>query len=87
MNEVITFIYIIISMLFTLNFINLWKQVQAGSKKVNTMSLLATSSLVFQFVALAFFFYSGEISWVLITQVYMVACMLYIKFIHKKEQG
>lgn len=85
MNQAITYIYIIISLLFTMNFIKLWKQVHSGSKKVSAMSLLATSSLVFQFVALAFFFHSNDATWVFVTQLYMILSMLYIKFIHKKD--
>ena len=85
MDFAITYIYIFISLLFTLNFIKLWKQLLAGSKKVNVMSLLATSSLVFQFFALAFYFYSKDATWVFVTQIYMILSMLYIKFIHKKD--
>ena len=49
------------------------------------MSLLATSSLVFQFGSLSYFFYAGSLGFVVISQVYMVVCMLYMKFIHKKD--
>lgn len=86
MDLAITYIYVIISLLFTLNFINIWRQVRSGSKKVNTMSLLATSSLIFHFASLAFYFYAFNVTWIFASQIYMVICMLYIKFIHKKEQ-
>ena len=86
MEQIITYTYILISLLFAMNFFNVLKQVQSGSKKVNLMSLLATSSLVFQFAALAYFFSSHELIWVLLTQIYMVLCMLYIKFVYKKDK-
>ena len=87
MEYIVVYIYIIISMLFTANFINIIKQLHAGSKKVTLMSLLATSSLVLQFASLAYFFYSQNVACVLITQIYMVLCMLYIKLIYKKDKG
>ena len=87
MEQIITYAYIIISLLFTLNFFNVWKQLKSGSKKVNSMSLLATSSLVFQFAALAYFFATHDLTLIFITQVYMLSCMLYMKFIYKKDKG
>jgi len=87
LEQIITYLYLIISLLFAANFFNVWRQIQSGSKKVNLMSLLATSSLVLQFAALAYFFSSHQLIWVLLTQIYMVLCMLYIKFVYKKDKG
>lgn len=86
MNNFITAIYIVISILFTMNFINILKQLNAGSKKVNAMSLLATSSLILHFASLALYFYSPDVYLIVVSQIYMIACMLYIKFVHKKDQ-
>lgn len=86
MEQFIIYTYIVISIIFMLNFFNIVKQIRTGSKKVNALSLLATSSLVLHFSALAFFFYSQKLIVVFATQIYMLACMLYIKFIHKKDK-
>jgi hypothetical protein len=60
-------------------------QLREGSKKVNGYSLLATSSLVFHFFALVMYFGAHNHYVILVSQAYMLICMLFIKYFKKKK--
>lgn len=85
MQNIISIIYIIITLLFVSNFLKIASQIRGGSKKVNEYSLLATSSLVLHFLTLAIYFGGHNYYIILGSQAYMLLCMLIIKFLKKKK--
>lgn len=85
METVIAALYSFIAVLFLSNFFKIAQQIRTGSTKVNKYSLVATSSLVLQFASLGIYFYNHDMYYVIMTQIYLLLCMAYIKFFNKKK--
>ncbi len=85
LEQIIAYTYLIIALLFVFNFYKIVEQIKNGKTKLNFYSLLATSSLVSQFLALSYYFHSHQIICVFYSQLYILICMLYIKLFNKKE--
>lgn len=77
MNLLIAILSTIISLFFVYNIRELINKIQSG-KIVNKHSVLATSALAFHFLSLSlYFFFDLEII-VLISQAYMLGCLIYL---------
>jgi len=73
-NYLIASLYIVISLFFINNFKKIYLKLKEG-KNINKNSLLATSSLIFQFIALAVHFFTENSQVVLISQMYLLFCV------------
>jgi hypothetical protein len=85
MNYIIAILYIIIAIIFSTNLGILVDKLRNGSKKVSYLSLLATSSLIVNFFCLGFYFLSQNLLFVIVSQIYLLICMVYIKLIKHKD--
>lgn len=74
-NYLIASLYILISLFFMNNFKKIYLKLKDG-KNINKNSLLATSSLIFQFIALAVHFATENSQIVLVSQMYLLFCVL-----------
>jgi hypothetical protein len=84
-NSLIALLYLIIAVLFSVNLGVLFQKLREGSKKVNLYSLLATSSLILNFISLAYYFEYDNSNMVIISQTYIIACIVIIKFLRKSD--
>ncbi len=77
MNAIISILSIVITAFFAYNFTEIIKKIRAG-RSVNKLSLLATSSLIFHFLSISIHFIF-DVEWlVLISEIYMLGCLLYL---------
>jgi len=76
-NYLIAFLYVIISLFFVNNFKKIHLKLKDG-QSINKNSLLATSSLVFQFSSLSIYFFTQNSNIVLISQVYLLFCVIFL---------
>ncbi len=81
---IVSTLYFIVTLLFSWNFIVLVRKLRAGSKKVNGMSLLATSSLIVTFLSLSLYFLMNDPIIVVASVIYLLGSMVFIKFFSKK---
>lgn len=87
MELVIVSLYLIITVMFLTNFMSLVNKLIKKSKKVNKLSLLATSSLIFHSMAMSLFFMGTSSSIVLVSQIYLLTCMIYIRYFAGKKNN
>ena len=76
-NYLISILYIAISLFFINNFKKIFLKLKDG-KDINKNSLLAASSLVLQFISLAIYFFTQNTEVVLISQLYMLGCIIFL---------
>lgn len=87
MNVVISSLYFIILLFFVYNFKELYSKIKSN-KKSNKLSLLATSSLIFQFGSLGVHFVHDCENIIIASQLYLLGCILYLIYYKRmKKQG
>jgi hypothetical protein len=77
MNLLVACLYVVISVFFARNLGKIYAKIKSG-KIANKYSLLAASSLVFQFISLAVHFLTEGVGLVVASQLYMIACMTFL---------
>jgi len=82
---IIGILYSIISILFIVNLGELIKKIKVGTVKINRLSLLATSALVFNFSALTLHFLYKNNWIVFYSQAYLLFTILYIRYISSQK--
>jgi multisubunit Na+/H+ antiporter MnhG subunit len=79
LDDTIALLYLIISVMFVFNLSDLYKKFKEGNKKVSVYSLLATISLIVMFIGSALYFLFKVPQIILVSQIYMLGTMLFIK--------
>jgi len=77
METLISILSTIITIFFLYNLSELLKKIKDG-KIINKNSLLATSALIFHFFSLALYFSFNMATIVLISQFYLLGCLIYL---------
>lgn len=77
MNILIATLSIFITLFFTYNFNELVKKIK-NNKLINKHSVLATSALIFNFLSISFHFMFDLEIVVLISQIYLLGCLIYL---------
>ena len=79
-DTIIASLYVAIGIMFSINFSDLYEKFKQGNKRVSAYSLLATISLIIMFFGLALYFWLKISEIILISQIYMLGTMLFIKY-------
>jgi len=86
MNTAVVALYIIITVLFSLNLKQLYQKYKEGNKKISKASLMATLSLILTFLSLSIYFIFSNLWIVIFSQIYLLSTMLVIKITTKQEK-